>query len=484
MYGEFGYWTDNDLDVMSALNELFPGYFDTPMNSSGSEDDGYYYNFTYNYQEDSSDDDYKPFNIISDSSSNEITESNHAVSTNENSSYHLDNSETDFSDSSSFQYVDKNLLRILEIKNSIKGNKQLVSIIQSQQYRFQKDVPSYFPSIYIFFKPEEERKINNLNETVHEYVVKPLLDSINMTNKLFNTQMNNWSKSYKTISDHLDKHKNIFYILNMLNIFYEKRPKQRFCVFPILQTLIINKPAFKLHIDLFISENYDNNMMLWDFFKYKQYPTDLSHEVDVNILQYEFPLNQLYKNKIKVAIINDDFDVIQSIDNFNFNTLTFPFYEPGSYHFYHINSKLTSEYEVFFIKRPNLKNDQIFPDKMLTPIEFAAFYGSVKCFKYFLLNNAKLKPSICKFAVAGGNYEIIHILEQKNLSFEDCFRLSVEYHRYEITDWLLQSYSLDSKQFSFCAYTQNIPALLLYTLNAIETFDQKPAMIKALLSHY
>jgi hypothetical protein len=47
---------------------------------------------------------------------------------------------------------------------------------------------------------------------------------------------------------------------------------------------------------------------------------------------------------------------------------------------------------------------------------------------------------ICsKYAIAGGNNEIVRILEQKKgISFDDCFAVGVlKYYRMDLCDWLL-----------------------------------------------
>ena len=45
-------------------------------------------------------------------------------------------------------------------------------------------------------------------------------------------------------------------------------------------------------------------------------------------------------------------------------------------------------------------------------LQIMAFYGSVKCFKYACLQSEYDTRNIEPFAVAGGNLENVHILEQ------------------------------------------------------------------------
>lgn len=86
--------------------------------------------------------------------------------------------------------------------------------------------------------------------------------------------------------------------------------------------------------------------------------------------------------------------------------------------------------------------DEFYPDYdhlgkgKLSRIELAALFGSVKCFKYFMINEDNIYEDICKFAISGGNNEIIHLCEQKGLQFEDCLSIASMYHHFEIFEWL------------------------------------------------
>jgi ankyrin repeat protein len=81
-------------------------------------------------------------------------------------------------------------------------------------------------------------------------------------------------------------------------------------------------------------------------------------------------------------------------------------------------------------------------------IQFAAFHGSLQCFKYLLLNGSD--PSFCvhteknttaSFAVAGGHHEIIRLLQQRVpiLSFDDCVVDAILNFRQDIFEWLIEN---------------------------------------------
>ena len=80
-------------------------------------------------------------------------------------------------------------------------------------------------------------------------------------------------------------------------------------------------------------------------------------------------------------------------------------------------------------------------------ISVAAHYGAVKCFKYLVLNDVQLPENIVQDAVAGGNTEIIHYLENKQLSFENEYITAIEYQHNEIADWILSHYGQPDLEF-------------------------------------
>lgn len=86
---------------------------------------------------------------------------------------------------------------------------------------------------------------------------------------------------------------------------------------------------------------------------------------------------------------------------------------------------------------------------MPTLIQCAAFYGSLKIFKFLLLNEADLSMkdgvsrTLVHFAVAGGNLEIVHILDQYEQDFEGSLHVAAKFHQYEIFTWLVENRQMD-----------------------------------------
>ena len=69
--------------------------------------------------------------------------------------------------------------------------------------------------------------------------------------------------------------------------------------------------------------------------------------------------------------------------------------------------------------------------KNVSLIDYSAFFGSIKCFQFLLMNGSKLDKAF-KYAVAGSNLEIIHFCEQNRPSFEGIYEVSIEFHRNDI----------------------------------------------------
>lgn len=114
--------------------------------------------------------------------------------------------------------------------------------------------------------------------------------------------------------------------------------------------------------------------------------------------------------------------------------------------------ELTSENKTFdydrrvrpsvYEREPTLQNNP-------TLIQVAAYYGSIKCFKYLLLNRANLlftdfaNNDIMFFAIAGGNIEILRLLEQNKINFSNDGIYAIKFHRYALFDWLITQKKID-----------------------------------------
>ena len=104
-------------------------------------------------------------------------------------------------------------------------------------------------------------------------------------------------------------------------------------------------------------------------------------------------------------------------------------------------------------------------------LQIIAFYGAIKCFKHACLSNEYDFFDIEKYAIAGGNMEIVHILEQRNYSFENCLEVSIKYHRNELCDWILiHNKCSEAELLNSCSY-YNDRAVAFAVINEIGKCD-------------
>lgn len=76
-------------------------------------------------------------------------------------------------------------------------------------------------------------------------------------------------------------------------------------------------------------------------------------------------------------------------------------------------------------------------------IEYAAFFGSLKCFKFLYQKQQDLPQTTAIFAVAGGNYEIIHLCEQRQIEFNDeSLMISIRFFHSELTEYLEENFDI------------------------------------------
>ncbi|OHS98735.1 hypothetical protein TRFO_08746 [Tritrichomonas foetus] len=119
-------------------------------------------------------------------------------------------------------------------------------------------------------------------------------------------------------------------------------------------------------------------------------------------------------------------------------------------------------------------------------IEYSAFFGSIKCFKYLLMNCNihNFLSSLPEYAVCSGNIEIIRLCEQHHCVFTGkCIENCVIYQHVEILSWLVHSRKLSYSNY----YYQN---MLLFDdqyilLNIISSKNQNQLAFESIkYNHY
>lgn len=79
----------------------------------------------------------------------------------------------------------------------------------------------------------------------------------------------------------------------------------------------------------------------------------------------------------------------------------------------------------------------------LTLIEFAAFFGSIQCFKFLYNQISELPETVATFAAAGGNYDIIHLCEKREIDFNhESLVVSIRFFRSELSTYFEENFNI------------------------------------------
>lgn len=98
-----------------------------------------------------------------------------------------------------------------------------------------------------------------------------------------------------------------------------------------------------------------------------------------------------------------------------------------------------------------------------TPLELSAYFGSINVFKFFIEQSADFErnSNLIAYAIAGGNMEILRILQQRECNFESSLSFAAKYHRFEIFQWLVDvcGQQINNDILLTCCTVNNLPCL-------------------------
>ena len=169
---------------------------------------------------------------------------------------------------------------------------------------------------------------------------------------------------------------------------------------------------------------------------------------DIYIIYYEKFHNRFMFNAFDVILV--DFDKYAENDWALLDKMLTDQVETDSLQYALKNDNL--EMLIKFATDPTFDmNKQLFysifsPHDMLssaTPIEICAFFSSIKCFKYLLVNEASTNGRLSHYAVAGGNIEIVRLCsQQEDVSVSEALPTAVWYRRLDISEWIVQNFTI------------------------------------------
>ena len=92
--------------------------------------------------------------------------------------------------------------------------------------------------------------------------------------------------------------------------------------------------------------------------------------------------------------------------------------------------------------KPTILETNMLLNKDTTLIEYAAFFGSIEIFQYLKYNNVPLTPSLWIYAIHSNNANLIHILEENNVSppkdsYITCLKEAKKCHHNNVASYFL-----------------------------------------------
>ena len=264
----------------------------------------------------------------------------------------------------------------------------------------------------------------------------------------------------KNIKD--EENGDLLWIMNFLKNFLNKRPKLM-SIFPSLIEIISQVYHINISEDI-LRFRYSNSTIL--LIERLDFHNQNNSQPNLNLFSL-FSEKELMENRQKYfqnIIFNDD------IDKFIDFALKYPKEineQPSRSKLFYYDS---DTFLLVFSLKPSISNG----------VFMCCIYGSIKCFKYYLINGYDISCNsnrVARCAIIGGNYEIIQIVNQNiHINFGHYIDESIKFHRYSITDWLILNYPSDvftqdyiyyflRKILELCFECNNYEVLLFYYFN-------------------
>ena len=315
------------------------------------------------------------------------------------------------------------------------------------------DVTHYMLNVSYLSENREFKTLKSINKIIEKYNI---FENYFYVEELLFSQRTNQDNLNNEVIAFIKKNienKYLFdYLINLLVDFILIRPKENNLACSLFTKLLSDFVDKQNYIINLIKEN--------EFYKNSSYLQEIlfSQGIIKDELQKKNQREYYIVNGIDLQniIIEDDVNTLKHY----FGSINFlPLLIMGAQFIVNDSSPTN---EVFNIHKSHF--DMLY----ISFIGFCSFYGSIECFKFLKLNNLYVQSmDIDKLSIAGGNFEIIHSLEQDGISFDHCFEVGSKYHRKEIMDWLLSNYKCEVFPLTKCLKYLNYQTFLFLLLNNI-----------------
>ncbi|KAK8839075.1 hypothetical protein M9Y10_032545 [Tritrichomonas musculus] len=171
-------------------------------------------------------------------------------------------------------------------------------------------------------------------------------------------------------------------------------------------------------------------------------------------MHHQFCMRGRNEEKITEVIRNDDIEQFQSLISMN-------------------NIKFESKINHSIYESIDFINNR---NNLPSLIEYSAFFCSQKIFKFLFLQIENLPPNLPYYAIAGGNYEIIHLLESRHILYDSVWiSTAIEHHQNEIFEYIKNNLSNEDVYKFITSESCLLPSIINYNLeiflNYVDSFD-------------
>ncbi|OHT09620.1 hypothetical protein TRFO_21422 [Tritrichomonas foetus] len=229
-----------------------------------------------------------------------------------------------------------------------------------------------------------------------------------------------------------------------------------FCDFDISDEKVYLRSVILISIYLQIKDHIDNIPM----FLYHCQPNSIYHlapEIKTHsnvITRYKYfqefmeflnlPIEELYARRNTLHRNDEIYQIIKEDD---VNKLQ----EYISSKNFDINTTIPESYEEFHIMT-----------KWIYLVQYAAYFGAIKCFKFLFMNQShEFNDTIIEYAVAGGNFDIIHLIETKEEYTSEHLNIAIEFMHDDLLDYIHHNgINFTADNISECIRVSNYKVLL------------------------
>ena len=117
------------------------------------------------------------------------------------------------------------------------------------------------------------------------------------------------------------------------------------------------------------------------------------------------------------------------------------------------------------------EDDDVYKYDYFNLISYCCYYGATNCLKFLKSNGFQFGSYSKEMSILSADYEIIHLIVQEDISYDNCFIYSIKYHRRDISEWLLSNYKCEIFNTRKCIEYYDYLSFIFLLLNGVNTIN-------------